>query len=91
MCFLGTCVAGQNCKFEGLLGDHLAAGDNVVLLDTCGQWPYVTGFPAAGEITTSTQSGQAVSWGNVTEDRLRGMLLLQCVALLKWILGPKEM
>lgn len=31
-----TCIAGQSCALEGLVGRHLADGDSIMAADTCG-------------------------------------------------------
>ena len=60
-----TCVAGQTCSFDGIVGNYLSGADKYMVLETCGvvdeRWE-VSGFPNAGLLTTAA-SGGTLSWG----------------------------
>eukprot|EP00973_Karenia_brevis_P047327 6570149-Karenia_brevis.AAC.1 len=32
-----TCISGQTCKLDGILGQDLSSSDRYMVLDTCGQ------------------------------------------------------
>jgi hypothetical protein len=57
-----TCVSGQTCSFDGILGTHLSAGDHVTVLDTCGISHNVPRFGKAGRAQDVTSSGAIVAW-----------------------------
>ena len=58
-----TCVSGQSCRIEGLLGQHLDSDDHVVVLDTCGLAITVPRFATSGILVGTSSSGAAVSFG----------------------------
>ena len=57
-----TCVSGQRCAFDGVLGLGLVAADSLQVLDSCGQIASYPGLPAG---LTLTQSGAAATWGAI--------------------------
>jgi hypothetical protein len=60
-----TCVAGQTCKVDGLLGYHLSDSDRVIVVDTCSD-SQQTRFPNAGVVTSVLASGAIISWGGLS-------------------------
>ena len=58
-----TCVAGQPCYLDGIIGNHLSILDYVEVLDTCGVPSVVPRFPGHGSASLLFSSGAAVSWG----------------------------
>lgn len=60
--FARTCVAGQTCSIDGVVGHDLANSDSIYVFDTCGAWTPSLGFPAIGLATTSA-SGATLDWG----------------------------
>ena len=59
-----TCVSGQTCAFDGILGQHLSVQGRVLILETCGNDAVDDRFPAAGYVTEVFASGAAISWGS---------------------------
>ena len=59
-----TCVSGQACVVDGLLGQHLSTGDFIIILDTC-RVPSrdLDGFPQNGLATSIAAGGSAANWG----------------------------
>lgn len=57
-----TCVSGQTCAVESLLGEELGPMDALQILDTCG----IDGFPARLPLSgRAVHSGRgSVSWGS---------------------------
>ena len=60
-----TCVSGQTCAFDGLLGYHLEDGDRVMILDTCGARAGAARLVAGGSVFAVTQSGAKMTWGDL--------------------------
>ena len=60
-----TCVSGQTCRFEGVIGQHLSSSDSILVLDTCGTRTSEARFPAAGAAVEVVASGAIVSWGSL--------------------------
>ena len=69
-----TCVAGQVCKVEGLLGTWLSDDDTILILESCGVLSIPPGFPSSGISALSTTpsffnssyslgTSLVVSWG----------------------------
>jgi hypothetical protein len=61
-----TCIAGQTCSFDGILGADLGTSDLVYALDTCGQSGgagLISKLPAAGLIASNVGTGASLSWG----------------------------
>ena len=60
-----TCVSGQACSVDGLLGQHLSSSDSLTILDTCGSIPSdrFQGIPQHGLAVTVAASGSAANWG----------------------------
>ena len=60
-----TCVSGQACSVDGLLGQHLSSSDSLTILDTCGSFPSdrFQGIPQHGLAVTVAASGSAANWG----------------------------
>ena len=61
-----TCVSGQTCAWDAVVGEMLATGDRVVLLDTCGASNASVSHllprsPALGWAETGA-SGASFSW-----------------------------
>jgi hypothetical protein len=59
-----TCVSGQTCVVEGLLGTGIAQGDRLLVLDTCGTLSSLHRFSEAGLVTSVTASGSIALWGD---------------------------
>ena len=69
-----TCVSGQTCSFDGIVGHMLSNGDSIMVLDTCGVFSTTSstdnttvhsaasGFPAAGLVSSLVTSGATFSW-----------------------------
>ena len=55
-----TCVSGQTCRVDGLVGVHLGA-DRVALLDTCAAPMPLRRVPQTA-VVTSTEIGAAAHW-----------------------------
>ena len=66
-----TCVSGQTCSLDGIVGNHLSSLDRILVMDTCGasalipRWPY-----AAHELSLTalakwpyTEREVRASWG----------------------------
>jgi hypothetical protein len=56
-----TCVSGQPCTIDGILGHHLHVGDTVLILDTCGQTTRLPNtpaprFPNSGKFTVTRKA-----------------------------------
>ena len=61
-----TCVSGQTCKLDGILGQDLEMGDHVATLDTCGTQQILLPRSAnTGFVTEMLSTGAVVSWGSV--------------------------
>jgi hypothetical protein len=60
-----TCVSGQVCSLDGILGEQLWDGDTVAVLDTCGAPGAVHRVREGGIIDSASSSGSRVSWGIV--------------------------
>ena len=58
-----TCVSGQTCSIDGIMGQHLSSADYITVLDTCDAYTSVPRLPVAGEATVS-QSGASFTFGN---------------------------
>ena len=58
-----TCVSGQTCLLDGIVGQDLADGDKLVMLDTCGSASLPRRMPDTGYIALSAHSGATASWG----------------------------
>ena len=59
-----TCVSGQTCAFDGILGQHLSVNDVIHVLETCGVDPTIERFPFSGIVAHVSSSGAAVTWGS---------------------------
>ena len=62
-----TCVSGQTCAFDRLLGYHLTDSDLLQVLDTCGTDAVVARFPESGlapsgGVSLVSESGATVVW-----------------------------
>lgn len=55
-----TCVSGQTCAVDGLLGRHLTDADRVLVAETCGSRAAPSGFAAQ---RLASASGAALAWG----------------------------
>ncbi|CAJ1351241.1 unnamed protein product [Effrenium voratum] len=55
-----TCVSGQVCSFDDMLGQHLSETDKIVVLETCGTDMLEARFPSV------SASGSAITWGFVS-------------------------
>jgi hypothetical protein len=60
-----TCVSGQTCLIDGITGQHLQNGDEVLILDTCNTDSTVPRFTLAGSAMTVRETGATVTWGTV--------------------------
>ena len=58
-----TCISGQLCIVEALIGVHLQDGDRYMVLETCGAATQIPGFGWSGA-TTVRSSGATVTWGS---------------------------
>ena len=60
-----TCISGQTCVVDGVLGTGIEDGDHMMVMDTCGDPATfaVRGFPASGRALDATTSGAYFSWG----------------------------
>ena len=63
-----TCISGQTCSFDGILGQHLSSLDSFAVLDTCGarddSESLVPKFAHYGWVESTTASGGSVSFGS---------------------------
>jgi hypothetical protein len=59
-----TCVSGQTCQLDGILGHHFQNGDEIFVLDTCGFHGHPPRFPGAGQLTLTTATGATVNFGS---------------------------
>ena len=59
-----TCVSGQTCAFGGIMGNALAAGDSVLVLETCGTDRTIHGMLTSAVATIVSASGAAVNFGS---------------------------
>ncbi len=65
-----TCVSGQMCKLDGILGQHLVAADQATMLDTCsddGSFSKIgilSRFGGYGVVLEISSSGAIMSWGD---------------------------
>jgi hypothetical protein len=57
-----TCVSGQTCAIDAIVGSMANSGDQVLMLDTCGVSELVARMPAAG-LMSPTATGMAMNWG----------------------------
>ena len=71
-----TCVSGQACSVHGITGQHLAAGDSWMALDTCGQQTSIPRFAYAGSSYEVSASGSAITWGFVSPTAAGGQYRL---------------
>ena len=78
-----TCVSGRTCSFGSLVGQHLADGDALLVLDTCGTSsgvvPRFSGAAADGGAGHSSQvaiGGASVSWGSTAPSSQGGVYRL---------------
>eukprot|EP00928_Gymnodinium_smaydae_P082592 TRINITY_DN6590_c1_g7_i1.p1 TRINITY_DN6590_c1_g7~~TRINITY_DN6590_c1_g7_i1.p1 ORF type:complete len:3710 (+),score=739.71 TRINITY_DN6590_c1_g7_i1:1163-11131(+) len=66
-----TCVSGQPCAFQGLEGLHLASGDRVAILDTCGRVDLAVHLTVHGMSdgisNPAFAGGSSYQWGGVDE------------------------
>ena len=58
-----TCVAGQSCAIDGILGSSLSSTDVWLVLDTCSSVRSVPGFPLAASNISTINQMTVVSWG----------------------------
>jgi hypothetical protein len=64
-----TCVSGQTCTLDGIVGKDLVGSDTFFVLDTCGQnhnpgtASVIERFPGAGFFDSVDASGAGVTWG----------------------------
>ena len=61
-----TCVSGQTCSLDGILGHHLDAGDRFLVVDTCGERSQIPRFGPSGLLPSVTASGAAVDFEALT-------------------------
>ena len=59
-----TCVSGQVCTIDGILGQHLSLRGKVLVLETCGIDGTDDRFPSPGYVSDVFASGAAISWGH---------------------------
>jgi hypothetical protein len=62
-----TCVSGQTCLLDGILGKDLSAGDRFLVLHTCGTNSILERFMAVGlmsvsQVSNITTSGSTALW-----------------------------
>lgn len=58
-----TCVAGQTCRVDELLGTGLHVSDHVTVLNTCGTHAFVEGLPEGGSLSSSFNDTFALGFG----------------------------
>jgi hypothetical protein len=58
-----TCVSGQTCAFDGILGQDLSFNDHFAVMDTCGLESVVPRFTHSGRFQEVSASGGRVDWG----------------------------
>ena len=58
-----TCVSGQTCVLDSIIGQHLTSADRLVILDTCGV--SLQYLPQAAAPSLMLASGATFSWGYV--------------------------
>jgi hypothetical protein len=58
-----TCVSGQTCQVDGIVGTGLQTTDRYMVLETCGTSAYVIGFPNWARSDAVAESGAAIRWG----------------------------
>ena len=59
-----TCVSGQRCSLDGLLGIGLSESDVVLVMDTCASPNVIPLFTNAGLVQEVGRSGSYVSWSS---------------------------
>jgi hypothetical protein len=59
-----TCVAGQLCTFEGIIGRGLSPGDSVLPLDTCGTTSPLTTPYGLAPFLNGSSPGSIARWGS---------------------------
>jgi hypothetical protein len=60
-----TCVSGQVCSVDGVIGESLSIGDRFLILDTCGvHGAMQPRWALSGHFGSTSQSGASVSWGS---------------------------
>ena len=57
-----TCVSGQTCSFDGVVGQDISTGNQFIVLDTCGTASAVPRFVDSGLVGSMTNSGARVTW-----------------------------
>ena len=57
-----TCVSGQTCAIDAIVGSMTNSGDQVLMLDTCGGSHPVARMPATG-LMSPTATGVGMNWG----------------------------
>jgi hypothetical protein len=57
-----TCVSGQSCSIDGIVGQHLSDHTRVMILDTCSMAQKPERFQNEGLLTTVTRKGISVAW-----------------------------
>jgi hypothetical protein len=60
-----TCVSGQTCVLESILGEHLMAGDQVLVLETCGLPSAIPKHAYEGRVASVFASGAHFTWGSI--------------------------
>ena len=60
-----TCVAGQTCHIDAVVGQDLHSGDRILVLDTCGIRAAPPRLAGYGEYVDPDVSRAALSWGTV--------------------------
>ena len=63
-----TCVSGQTCLLDGVLGQYLSSADRVLVADTCGQDHELMRFPSLSDLQVvvsgnMSSSGATMTWG----------------------------
>jgi hypothetical protein len=81
-----TCVSGQTCSIDGIVGMHLSSGDSYVVLDTCATGAAVPRFPFFQlqnyshvydwASTVVTAAGQRFTWGSTAVTAAGGLYRL---------------
>jgi hypothetical protein len=59
-----TCVSGQTCVVEGVMGTGLSDHSRILVLDVCGTNTIVPNFGDSGIVSNVLASGATVSWGS---------------------------
>jgi hypothetical protein len=71
-----TCISGQTCVIEGILGESLQSQDRIMTLDTCGIRNLVERFTNVGNFAQPLASGALYVGTNIPETSKGGLYRL---------------